>query len=309
MPADKNTESFLLGNGCMLLATLFWGMNIPFTKALIPDWMTADSISAVRLIGPAILFWSVSLFCRCDPIKRSDWLKVGLGGAVGLFAFIYFFILSLRYGNAIDISIIMTLPPMFVILMGVFFEHQRPALMEYAGIALSLLGAVIVILLGNDGAHAGSNCLLGDILAVLSAICFALYLVILEKPSKEYAPVSLLRWVYLCAAIPGLSLTPGMLDLPILHADSVVPWLEIAFILFCPSFFAYFLVSPALKRIGSELSSLYQYLIPIIATITAIIMGVDKLALAQVIAMAVIIAGMVLTNLGKKKRVQERAAH
>lgn len=54
--------------------------------------------------------WLASVFVKCTAIARKDWLKLFLGGAVGLFAFIYLFVTSLRYGNPIDISIIMTLP-------------------------------------------------------------------------------------------------------------------------------------------------------------------------------------------------------
>ena len=55
--SDKSMNSFLLGNGCILLATIFWGINVPATKALIPDFMTAEGMSVVRLVGGAILFW------------------------------------------------------------------------------------------------------------------------------------------------------------------------------------------------------------------------------------------------------------
>lgn len=301
-PAAKN---FLLGNGCMLLATIFWGVNIPFTKALIPEWMTSQGVSAVRLVGGCILFWLASIFIKCEPIRRGDWIKVALGGLVGLFLFIYLFIMSLRYGSAIDISIIMTMPPMFVILMGVLFEHRRPAMLEYAGVLLSFAGAVIVILAGAGAGRAAPAPVLGDFLAVLSAMCFAFYLVILAKPSREYRPLSLLRWVYLAACLPALLLVPGMQDMPILGTLNPVPWLEIAFILFCPTFFAYFLVSPAIKNIGAELSSLYQYLIPVVAAACAVIMGMENVEWSQVAAMAVIIAGMALTNIGKGRRAPQ----
>lgn len=118
-PKSKGSVA-LVGNLCILIATIFWGMNVSFTKALIPDWMTANGIIVVRLIGGCILMWIASLFLKCDKIARHDWLKLVLGGAIGLFAFIYLFVTSLRYGNAIDISIIMTMPPIFVVLISVF---------------------------------------------------------------------------------------------------------------------------------------------------------------------------------------------
>ncbi len=302
-PNVTDKSKFLLGNGCILLAAIFWGLNVSVTKALIPDWMTANGIAVVRMIGGCILFWIVSLFVKTEKIARHDWVKIIVGGLIGLFGFITLFVTSLRYGNPIDISIIMTIPPVFVILIGVIFQHQRPSLIEYIGVVVSFVGAAIVIL-DNNGGKSGSDNLTGDILAILSTLCYALYLVILEKPSKTYKPLSLLRWVFLFAAIPALFLVPGMQKMPILHTVEAIPWVEIGFILLCPTFIAYFLVQPAIKSIGSELVSLYQYLIPVFATISAVIMGIDHLKWMQVVAMAVIIAGMVLTNLGKKRRTK-----
>lgn len=293
--------NFLVGNACIMIATIFWGMNVPFTKALIPEWMSADAVTAVRLVGGCALFWIVSLFIKCKSIARQDWLKLILGGTAGLFGFIYLFVTSLKYGNPIDISIIMTLPPMFVILIGVLFRHQRPSLLEYLGVIASFAGAAIVIVAGGQGAS-GSDNMLGDLLAVASTLCYAFYLVILEGPSHTYRPVTMLRWVFLFAAIPGAFLTLGMDHEPILTTVQATPWIEIAFILLCPTFIAYFLVQPAIKDIGSELVSLYQYLLPVFATITAVLMGIDHLKWIQVVAMIVIVGGMVLTNLGKKRR-------
>lgn len=298
---SRSSGGFLIGNACILLATIFWGVNVSVTKALIPDWMTANGIAAVRLIGGAVLLWLASLFVRCDRIKRGDWSRLVLGGVVGLFLFIFLFVTSLRYGNPIDISIIMTLPPVFVILIGVIFQHRRPSLLEYVGVAVSFAGAVTVILAGQGGKN-GSDNLLGDILAVASTLCYAFYLVILERPSATYRPVTMLRWVFLFAAIPALLLLPGMQHMPILHTTEAIPWIEIGFILLCPTFIAYFLVQPAIKDIGSELVSLYQYLLPAFATLSAVLMGLDRLKWIQVLAMAIIIAGMILTNIGKRRK-------
>ena len=152
-------KGFLIGNICILIAVIFWGVNVSVTKALIPEWMTAYGIIIVRLIGGAILMWLASLFVKTSKIQKGDWMKLILGGAIGLFLFIFLFILSLKYGNPIDISIIMTLPPVFVILINVIFLKQRPYWIEYLGVAVSFVGAAIVILDGSKG-HAGSNNLL-----------------------------------------------------------------------------------------------------------------------------------------------------
>ena len=306
-------KGFFIGNLCILIAVIFWGVNVSVTKALIPEWMTAYGIIIVRLVGGAILMWLASIFIKCSKIQRHDWWKLVLGGAIGLFLFIFLFILSLKYGNPIDISIIMTLPPIFVILMGVLFLKQHPFWLEYVGVVVSFIGAAIVIL-GGDVHHAhemhhtytAKNNIIGDILAIVSTICYAFYLVILEGPTKTYKPITMLRWVFLFSALPALILIPWATKEPIFHTREAVPWIEIAFILFCVTFIAYFLVEPAIKYIGSELVSIYQYLLPVFATISAVLMGLAKLHWLQVIAMGIIVVGMVCTNVGKKYRKPQK---
>lgn len=304
-PAQPSAARFIAGNACILAAAIFWGVNISFTKALIPEWMTSEGISAVRLIGGCALFWLASAFVRNSRIDRSDWKFIALGGMVGLFLFIYLFVMSLRYANPIDVSIIMTLPPMFVILINAIFRHSRPGTMELLGVGVSFVGAVIVILAGGTGS-AGSDNLLGDLLAVASSVCYALYLVFLEGPTRRYRPVTLLRWVFLFAAVPAVILTIGFDHMPILHTTQAAPWLEIGFILLCPTFLAYFLVQPAMRAIGSELVSLYQYLVPVFATVSAVLMGLDYLKAIQIVAMIIIIGGMALTNVGKRRHTRAK---
>ena len=303
-------SSFIIGNVCMLFAAIFWGLNVSVTKALYDpvSWMTPHSIVVVRLIGGAVLFWLASCFVKCETIEKEDWLKLILGGFIGLFGFIFLFIQSLEFGSAIDISIIMTLPPIFVILIGVIFLKRRPGWMEYVGVVVSFVGAAIVILGGADSTHVtkhNPHPILGDVLAICSTICYAFYLTILEKPTQKYKPVALLRWIFLFAAIPSLFLLRGFDKLPLFDHAPALPWVYIIFILVCPTFIAYFLVQPAIRRIGSELVSIYQYLLPVFATVSAIFMIHEKLHWIQVIAMVVIVIGMCFTTFGKRKRVKK----
>lgn len=304
LKSDNNSAGvgkFILGNGFILLATIFWGINIPVVKALVPEWMPANAVTAVRIMGACVLFWICSIFIKTTKIDKPDWLKIIVGGAIGLFSFIFLMNLSLKYASPIDVSIIMTLPPVFVLIIGAIFQHRRPSVLEIIGVLAALAGAVTVILAGTGGKN-GSDNLLGDMIALASALCYSIYLVVTEKPSHKYHPVTMLRWTFLFASIPCLILIPAFSGMPILHSTSATPWLEAAFIMLCPSFIAYFLLSDALKSIGSELVSLYQYLIPVVATIASVIMKLDTLHTAQVVAMFIIIGGMSLTTIAKRKR-------
>lgn len=291
----------LLGNLSILVATLFFGINLPVIKELIQKHScTSFDITAWRMICGCLLFWIASIFIKREKIQKGDWLTIILGGGIGLFLFIFLFNLSLEYGNPIDISIIMTLPPIFVIIMEMIFKHYKVSWLEVVGILVSFAGAIIVILNEHGGNSKSHNEILGDLIAVASTLCYAFYLFILERPTQTYNPISLLRWVFLGAAVPALFLVPGVFHSEmVVHPSEWLPWALLSFVVVGPTFLAYLLVNPAVKMIGSELTSLYQYLLPVFATIVTVIIHLARLDWIQVLAMGVIIVGMLFTQRAK----------
>ena len=295
----RSAGELIKGNLFILLSTIFFGVNIPVAKILIPDWMSSVDLTLFRLLGGCILMWIASAFVRTERIARHDYLRIFLGGALGLFCFMYLFNLSLRYGDPIDISIIMTFPPVFVILIGILFLHRRATWLEIGGVITAFAGAVIVIA-SEHGGEKGSDNLLGDLLAFASTLCYAFYLVILERPMRTYRPVSMLRWVFLMSCIPAVFLLPSLPHAEIFHSSDWLPWTCIAFVLLCPTFLSYFLINPAEKLIGSELVSMYQYFLPVVATIASVIMNVATIRWFQIVAMVFIVAGMLMTDIAKR---------
>ena len=298
---NGNEGGLFRGNLMIFVATLFFGINIPVAKMLIPQWMTAMDLTVFRVVGGCVLMWLASLFVKTASIKRGDWLPVVLGGAVGLSSFLILFNEALRYVDPIDVSLIMRIPRVVWMLIGAVFQHLRISRLEILGVVVAFAGALAIILAGRGGGK-GSDRLLGDILALASTLCYSFYLVIIEKPSKNYRPVTLLKWVFLFATVPVLVLLPAFPHAEIFHhSNDVEPWLLIGFVLLCPTFLAYFLISPATKLIGSELVSIYQYLVPVVATVASVAVGLARLHWIQVVAMAVIIAGMAMTTVAKHR--------
>ncbi len=294
----------LKGNLFILIATIFFGVNIPVVKLLLPEWMTAMDLTVFRLMGGCLLMWIASMCVPTQRIRRCDWLSIVSGGALGIFSFIFLFNIALHYGDPIDVSIIMTLPPVFVILIGILFQHKHTSWLEIGGVAVAFAGAFLVIVTQHAAAHATDK-LLGDLFALASTLCYAFYLVVIEKPSHTYRPLSLLRWVFLFASIPALLLLPKFPGAPIFHHAAFEPWALVGFIVLCPTFLAYLLLSPATKLIGSELVSLYQYLVPVVAIIASMLMHLAVLHWVQVVAIVIIVGGMVMTNVAKRREARQ----
>lgn len=294
--------SELRGNMFILIATIFFGINLPAQKILIPEWLSAIDMVVARLAGATLLIWITSRFIKCKPIEKGDRGVVFLCGAVFLFLFLYLFALSLRYGSAIDISIIMVLPAMFVVLINALFFHHKVSALEIAGLLISFAGAVVVIL--SQGGHAGAhspNPLLGDILALCSALCYALYLIFSGKVSGKYKPITLMRWVFLAAMLPAVFFIPGLFRSPLFHSGTAEAWGYTAFVVILATYAAYVLIPPAIRLIGSELVGIYQYLVPVIAIVCCLVLRLERLHWDQPVAIAIIIVGVWMTNRAKAR--------
>lgn len=303
--SDARDSGFIRGNLCMFVATVMFGVNIPVLKMLIPDSVSALGMTLLRLGGAALLFWATSLFMRSrSRISRNDVWRVVLGGMVGLFLFIYLFNVSLSYTTPIDVSIIMTLPPVFVALIGALFMHRRLSVTAIVGLCVSMAAAVLIIVsqgVSTDVTGTAHRHVIGDLIAICSALCYSFYLVIMEGPSRRYDTVHLMRWVFLMATIPSLFFIGTVADSALVGAPTLKVWLLVAFVVIGPSYIAYLLLQPAIKLVGSEIVSIYQYLVPVVAMLASVLMGVEHIKWYQPVAIVVILAGMWMTMRGRRQ--------
>lgn len=78
-------SDIISGNLLMLIATIFFGINLPVQKMLLPQWMSEVDLAIVLIGGAAILFWATSLFMKKSRIEKSDWKILIISGFLCLF--------------------------------------------------------------------------------------------------------------------------------------------------------------------------------------------------------------------------------
>lgn len=296
--SSSGFKGLLLGNLLSLSAAICWGLNSPANKYLIPGWITASGVSLSRIFGATIVVWIISLFVKNDKIQKGDWKLLGWS-ALMMVGFIYVFSLAFNTASAIDIAIILTFQPMLVVIINAVFKHQKVSGLEIVGMLIAFAGALIVILAGGniDGGR-----LIGDLFAIVCSITYASYLVIIEGPSKRYGTVSLMKWVFLFTAIISL---PLLLTLP--HDMKIVThteWIPLAILLFIvlfPTVYCYMVTPLAIRLVGSEILSFYQYLVPVITCVVSILFKIDSFHWYQPVSFVIIVGGVMLANYAKAK--------
>ncbi len=292
---NSGTRHILAGNFLALTAALCWGFNEPANKALIPDWVSAPGVAIARIIGAAVTIWIISLFTKNDRIERSD-QKVLWFASLCMLGFVYVFSMAFNTASPIDVAIILTFQPMLVVAIHAIFKHEKVSGLELLGMTIAFGGALLVILAGGN---LDSGRLIGDVFALICAVSYAAYLVVIEGPSKKYRTVNLMRWIFLYTAILSLPLIFTVGDLHLFDDPKLSPALILAFIILFPTVYCYMVTPPAIRMIGSELLSIYQYLVPVVATIVSLLMKLDKFHWYQPVAFLIIVGGVVLANYAK----------
>ncbi|MDE7413619.1 MAG: DMT family transporter [Muribaculaceae bacterium] len=298
MAQKSRTSAMIWGNLLALSTAICWGLNEPANKAIIPDWISASGVALGRIFGATILIWILSLFFKKEKIQRGDW-KLLWASALMMLGFVYVFSLAFNTASPIDIALILTFQPILVVIINAIFKHEHVSVLEVVGMVVALGGAVIVIL---GGGNFDSGRLIGDFFAVVCAVTYAIYLVIIEGPSHRYGAISLMKWVFLFTSILALPLiftVPA--DLPIFTHGKAMPWLLLGFIILFPTVYCYMVTPPAIRLVGSEVLAFYQYLVPVITTVVAIAVKMDSFHWYQPVSFLIIVAGVILVNYAKSK--------
>lgn len=289
----------LLGNLLCLVAAICWGLNVPANKVDIPAWITPGAMAAVRIAGACVVVWLLSLFIPRKAILRSDRPALVWGG-VAMFGFIYVFSLAFTTASPIDVSIILTFQPLMVVIINAIFRHQRIHRLEALGMLVAFGGALLIILMGARGTH-GHGRLIGDLWALGSAVCYSSYLVIITGVSQRYHPVHMMKWIIsvaLVIAIPLIILTHPW-TMPVMTHPTALAMGALLFIVLISTCFGYLTEPWAIKMVGSNIVAMYQYLVPVVSAVAAIILGVGVFEWYQPVAFIIIVAGVLLAN--KKK--------
>lgn len=301
VPIGSTAKRAWEGNLLALTTAICLGLNVPANKVLIPVWMSPGAQAISRIVCAAVLIWLISLFTKRTPILRQDWWKIAVSGAL-LFGFMYLFATAFTRASAIDISIILAFQPLMVTAIQVIFLKQRISRNKTLGLLIALGGTILVIISGSRG-DGGHSRLIGDLYAVGCAVCYSVYLTLMQGPSDRYDVMKVMRWVFLVAALCCLPFIGQIRDVPCYVHPHWVPLALMAFVILFPTCYCYLATDAATRLVGSEVVALYQYLVPVVATVVSLALKLDSFEWYQPVAFGIILIGVWLYERHRKVKL------
>ena len=295
---NKITEA----NVCMIISKTLSGLNMNALKYLLPVWITPLSGATLRCVFAAIAFWIIGIFTKPETSTAKEKVYLFLLGALGIYGFMFFYLIGLSKTTPVSSSIFSSLEPIWVFILAVVFFKEKITGMKITGILIGLGGALLCILTQKSDDLA-ADAFTGNVLCLMSSFAYAIYLVISNRILSKVGIMTMLKYTFTGAAFSALIVSAftgfdaRVFTLP-LHWT---PFLILMFVLIFPTVISYLLVPIGLKYLSTTLVAIYGYLILIVATIVSLSIGQDRFSWTQLFAILLICSSVYFVEIAESK--------
>jgi drug/metabolite transporter (DMT)-like permease len=284
-------------------AALFWGGNWVLAR-WIQNQFPPQTLGLLRW-GSAALFllpFALTPTLRAWPAVRREWRRLAILGAIGVTGFSALSYWGLSYTTSINGSLLNTAAPVFILMLSAMGFGDRINLMEVAGVAVSIVGVVIIVARGNFGALAALGVNIGDAIVLAAVLLWAVYTVLLRRWRIQLPPmVFLFTTIVLSLPLPiATTAIEYALGAPAPSPDTI-GLLTIVYLGLFPSIGAYACWNFGVSRAGAARATLFQYLIPVFAAVLAVLLLGEEVRLFHVAGAVLIMGGLLLATRAKTR--------
>ncbi len=282
-------------------ANSMWGLMSPIAKmVMLGGIVTSFVMTDLRSFGAMILFWLASFFFPYERVPLRDLLKMFAASMLAIVFNQGSFILGVEMTSPVNASIITTSMPLITMIFSAIYLKEPITGLKVGGIVVGAAGALLLVMAGSGtGGDAGD--IRGDLLVLLAQCSYALYMVLFKNFIARYSVVTLMKWMFTFASIV---LIPFTYDSLIETRWAELPWRDIAgcaFIIVGGTFFSYLLMLVGLRRLRPTVAGMYNYVQPIVATIFAVLWGLDTFTWQKTLSVVLIFFGVYLVTKSKSR--------
>ena len=295
------------GHIAMLFTSLIFGVNIPLSKNLMPEWISPIGLTYSRFAFGAVAFWTISMFFKWEKVSRKDMGTLFLGSMLGVGLNQAAFISGLERTSVTNASIVITVTPILAMIISFFILKEPITLKKAGGVLIGLIGVLTMILTSQLAGHGREASMIGDMLCVLSSLSYAFFLVLTRGISKRYSSVTLMKWMFLFSALLFYPLgSKELFAAKIFQSGSSVAWGSYLYMLIGATLITYLLIPFAQRTIRPTTIGMYNYLQPLVAAFIAIMWGHDTFSWIKPLSAVLIFTGVYFVTTSKSREDVER---
>jgi drug/metabolite transporter (DMT)-like permease len=292
-------------HAALFLVALIYAANYSLSKDVMPHYMGPFGIVTLRIVGAALFFALLSrLVAPQDRIQgRADTMRSIICGITGIGVNQLLFFSGLNYTSPINASLLQTIAPIVVVIASAVLLGEKITGARVGGIFLGAVGAATLIMSRNPTDAIYPNATLGNILILLNATAFGVYLVLVTPLMRKYNAFTVLARIFLVGAVVAVpfgwrdALTTDYAHFPLYI------WAEVIYMVLFLTIIAYLLNNWALKYASPALLGVYIYLQPVLAVLIAVSLGKDHFTWGRALQAALIFGGVFLVSRKPKPKL------
>jgi drug/metabolite transporter (DMT)-like permease len=285
-----------------LLAAVGFSAKAIFVKLAYIDHVDAITLLALRMVFAVPFFAGVIVWARmhhAEPMSKHDRLLVVGLGLIGYYLSSYLDFLGLQYISAgLERLILFLYPTMTVVLTALIYKRAIGR-MTLAAMALCYAGIALVFL-HDVGVKQGGTVVLGATLVFCSTLSYSLYLVGAGHAISRIGAMRFTAYATLVASVASLLQFVVMRPMTALDLPLRVYELSIAMAIFS-TVLPVFMLSFAIRRIGSGNTSLIGSIGPVSTIFMAYVFLGEHISLMQIAGSVLVLGGVLVISLNSKR--------
>lgn len=289
---DRKKE--IRGHLFALITIFIWGTTFISTKILLKAFSPIEILFLRFTISFLVLFLVYPH--RLKVQERKQELYFASAGLCGVTLYYLLENIALTYTFASNVGVIISVAPFFTAIFAhLFLDGEKLRLQFSIGFAVAVVGIFLISFNGSSNLQLNP---LGDLLAILAAVVWAVYSVLTKKISGfHYNTIQSTRRIFLYGLvfmIPALFIfgfEPGI--------NSLVQPANLYNILFLglgASALCFVTWNTAVKILGAVKTSVYIYMVPVITVITSVIVLQEKITSIAVFGTVLTLAGLFISE-------------
>ena len=285
----------------LVVAMIVWGSTFVVTKVAMqefPPWTLAFlrfAIASLVLLAFMRGRGGLTKLRRSMSLWRLTFLAL-----TGIALFTAAFNYALVYGSASQGALLYATIPAVLAVCAVLFLKERLNRGRVLGIALSVVGAALIVASGEPRLEVAPSPLLGAAFMLWTVVLWAAYTV----AAKAVTDADQIVVIFAISVLGALMLLPAsvvelaMVGLP---STSAHGWLGVLYLGLFASAGCYVLYNFALRELDASTVGAFTNIDPIVGVVTAFLFLGEALSPAQAGGAAVVLAGMWLASLEPRR--------
>ncbi len=285
-------------------------MSLSFGSAMVVVKIVLEELSPLAFVLVRVSLGGAALLIGrriAGPVPvpgKKDLVKLSALAILGVVVNQTFFFLGLARTTPVHATLIQQTIAPLTLFLSIAVGRERFSPLRAAGILVAFAGALALVSGGAAGFSSGE--LEGDLLILVNAASYAVFLVASQRTIVRLGSLTVSAWMF---AIGTVILLPfGLPDLARTDFASLSSgaWAGIAFVVAFPTVLAYLLNAWALARAAPSLVSAYIFIQPFVAAALDVLLRGATLPLGTVLSGALILSGVLLTAIASRRTGQRR---